>query len=82
MDSSFESTSPRVSRWDQNGSEYVASNAQWCERFAVRLASLRPELSLDEASHIAAEISLDDTVRALSPELAVEDLLALDLPFE
>ena len=80
MDPDFDETSLRVSRWDQAGAEYVRSNEEWCSRFARRMASLRRDVSLDEALQVAQEVSLEDELRALAPEYAADDLLARDLP--
>ncbi|MEO8082012.1 MAG: hypothetical protein ABI641_15870, partial [Caldimonas sp.] len=88
VDSAFSRTSPRVSRWDQDGAEYVRSNEEWCSRFARRLATLQHSgpgargLALHEAFEVAQAASLDDYLRALGPERAAEDLHAVDLPLD
>ncbi len=79
MEDLFEKTTPRPSRWDQDGAEYVRSHLEWCARFQRHLTACCPDTLSDEAMVVAQEVCLDDEMRALSPEAAVDELLALDL---
>ena len=72
----MEKTSPSPSRWTQDGVEYVRSNEEWLARCAAAMVGRRPAMSLDQAFAAAAEFSLDDRLRALSPERAAESFLA------
>ena len=74
MNSTFEQTSPRISRWSQDGAEYVRSTTEWIARFARHLVDLQPGLNADIALDVAQHASLDDDMRALSPEFAVDEL--------
>ena len=71
----FDATSPLRSRWDQQGAEFVQSNKEWCARCCARLLVLKPQLRAEAAMDLAQEWSLQDALRALSPELVAEDAL-------
>jgi hypothetical protein len=71
----FDATSPLQSRWDQLGAEFVQSNKDWCARCCARLLTLKPQLRAEAAMDLAQEWSLQDALRALSPELVAEDAL-------
>jgi hypothetical protein len=74
-DNDFDPTRPLRSRWDQEGAEFVPSNNEWCARCCARLLTLKPELRAEAAMDLAQEWSLQDALRALSPELVAEDAL-------
>ncbi len=74
MNTSFDQTMPQPSRWDQDGSEYVRSNLDWYARCSKRLVGLNPGLTVEQALDLARDLSLDDALRARSPELVAEDL--------
>lgn len=80
MQSTFDQTLPRPSRWDQDGAEYVRSGIDWCARCSKRLVALNPGLNAEQALDLAHQLSLDDHLRALTPELVAEDLHSVDLP--
>ena len=82
MHSAFDQTLPRISRWDHDGAEYVRSGIDWCARCSKRLVALNPGLNAEQALDLAHELSLDDNLRALMPELVAEDLHAVDLPID
>ena len=69
----FDVTSPLRSRWDQEGAEFVQSNGEWCARCCTRLLALDPELHAVTTLELVQEWSLQDGLRALSPELVAED---------
>jgi hypothetical protein len=71
----FDATSPLQSRWDQQGAEFVQSNKEWVARCCSRLLTLKPQLRAEAAMDLAQEWSLQDALRALSPELVAEDAL-------
>ena len=71
----FDATSRLQSRWDQQGAEFVQSNKEWCARCCARLLTLKPQLKAEAAMELAQEWSLQDALRALSPELVAEDAL-------
>jgi hypothetical protein len=79
MHTSFDQTRPQPSRWDQDGAEYVRSNIDWCARCSKRLVALNPRLTVEQALDLAQELSLDDELRAKTPESVSEDLHRLDL---
>ena len=79
MNTSFDQTSPISSRWDQEGAEYVRSNMDWCARCSRRMVGLNPGLTAEQALDVALELSLDDAMRARSPELVAEDLHQVQL---
>ncbi|HWK82860.1 MAG TPA: hypothetical protein VNS61_03910 [Caldimonas sp.] len=79
MNSSFDQTSTQPSRWDQEGSEYVRSNLDWYARCSKRLVGLNPGLTAEQALDLARDLSLDDHLRARSPELVAEDLHRVEL---
>ena len=79
MHTSFDQTLPQPSRWDQEGAEYVRSNIDWCARCSKRLVGLNPGLSVEQALDLASEMSLDDNLRAKSPEAVAEGLYEIDL---
>ncbi len=74
-DTPFEETSPIRSRWDQEGAEFVRTSADWCARCTARLLELQPQLSAAAALDLAQETSLQDNLRALSPERVAEEVL-------
>ena len=80
MHSSFDQTLPQPSRWDQDGAEYVRSNIDWCARCSKRLVGMNPRLTVERALDLAHELSLDDLLRARSPEAVAEALYHVDLP--
>jgi len=82
MHSTFDQTLPRHSRWDHDGAEYVRSSIDWCARCSIRLVALNPALNAEQALDLAHELSLDDNLRALTPELVAEDLRPVDLPID
>lgn len=75
MNPAFNQTSPQPSRWDQDGAEYIRSNIDWCARCSKRLVALNPGLTAEQALDLASDMSLDDKLRAKSPELVAEDLM-------
>ncbi len=79
MHTSFDQTLPQNSRWDQEGAEYIRSNIDWCARCSKRLAGLNPGLTAAHALDLAHELSLDDNLRAKSPESVAEGLHEIDL---
>jgi hypothetical protein len=79
MNSSFDQTRTQPSRWDQEGSEYVRSNLDWYARCSKRLVGLNPGLTAAQALDLARDLSLDDHLRARSPELVAEDLHRVEL---
>ncbi len=79
MHTSFDQTLPQPSRWDQEGVEYVRSNIDWCARCSKRLVGLNPGLTAEHALDLAHEMSLDDNLRAKSPEAVAEGLHEIDL---
>ena len=74
MHTSFDQTSPQPSRWDQDGCEYVRSTIDWTARCSKRLVALNPGLLVDQALNLAQELSLNDILRARTPELVAEDM--------
>jgi hypothetical protein len=74
MNTSFDQTQTQASRWDQDGTEYVRSNMDWVARCSKRLVGLNPGLTAGQALDLANDLSLDDALRALTPELVAEDL--------
>jgi hypothetical protein len=79
MNTSFDQTHPHNSRWDQEGSEYVRSNIDWVARCSKRLVGLNPGLFAEQALDLARDLSLDEALRARSPELVAEDLHRVEL---
>jgi len=69
----FDMTSPLRSRWDQEGAEFVQSNNEWCARACARLLALNSQLQAADTLLLVQEWSLEDSLRALSPELVAED---------
>ena len=78
MDSSYDRTNPLPSRWDQEGAEYVRSNIDWYARCSKRLVALNPGLSAEQALDLARDLSLDEHLRVLSPELVAEDMYRIE----
>ena len=78
IDLSFdpERTEPLRSRWDQDGAEYVRSDAEWVMRFAGRIVEHWPDVDRTSAQSIALEFSADGTLRALRPESAADCVVA------
>ncbi len=74
MHTLFDQTRPQPSRWDQDGSEYVRSNIDWTARCSKRLVALNPGLTVEQALNLAQEMSLNDVLRARTPELVAEDM--------
>jgi hypothetical protein len=74
MESRFTRTSPRGSRWDQEGAEFVASDSEWCDRFAARLIALMANVDYLMATGAALDLASNHALRALSPEWVAEDL--------
>ena len=72
----MDTTIPSPSRWAQDGAEYVRSNDEWLARCAAAMVKLRSELNPDQAFAVAREFSLDDDMRALSPERAAGSIVA------
>lgn len=72
--SPFDRTAPTPSRWDQQGAEYVRDNAEWVARCAMRMTQFRSDLNLAQAHDLAQELSLEDNLRARSPELVGESM--------
>jgi len=79
MHTSFDQTLPQPSRWDQHGAEYVRSNIDWCARCSKRLVGLNPGLTAEHAFDLAHDLSQDDNLRAMSPEVVAEDMHQVDL---
>jgi hypothetical protein len=75
-ENAFNVTRPLRSRWDQEGAEFVQTNKEWCARCCARLLALKPQLRAEAAMELAQEFSLQDALRALSPELVAEDAVA------
>lgn len=71
----FQETMPTISRWAREGTEYVRANAVWCIRCASRMIEVRRELHFEQAHDVAQALSLDDALRARTPELVAEDLV-------
>ena len=82
MNTSFDQTITQPSRWDQEGSEYVRSNIDWYARCSKRLVGLNPGLSAEQALDLARDLSLDDTLRARTPERVAEDLHRVELELD
>ena len=78
----FIRTAPWRSRWDQAGAEFVASDSEWCDRFAARLIALVPGLDHFDASGTALELAANDALRALAPEWLAEDLARAQVGLE
>ena len=74
MPSRFTRTSPRRSRWDQEGAEFVASDSEWCDRFSARLIALMANVDYLMATRTALDLASHHALRALSPEWVAEDL--------
>ncbi|MCE9660861.1 MAG: hypothetical protein K8R60_20225 [Burkholderiales bacterium] len=74
MPDRFTKTSPRGSRWDQEGAEFVASDSEWCDRFSARLIALMANVDYLMASSTALDLVSHHALRALSPEWVAEDL--------
>ena len=74
MHTSFDQTLTQPSRWDQDGSEYVRSNIDWTARCSKRLVALNPHLDVEQALNLAQEMSLNDVLRARTPEMVAEDM--------
>jgi hypothetical protein len=51
----------------------------WVARCSKRLVGLNPALSAGQALDLARDLSLDDTLRARTPELVAEDLHRVEL---
>ena len=79
MQTTFEQTLPHDSRWDPLGAEYVRSSIDWCARCSKRLVGLNPGLTAEHAFDLAHELSQDDNLRAMSPEVVAEDMHQVDL---
>ena len=74
MNPQFDDTAPSYSRWMQDGTEYVRSTAEWCDRCAEALCALLPTMPPSDAQQLAEEWSLDIYLRGSSPALVAEDL--------
>jgi hypothetical protein len=74
-ENAFDATSPLQSRWDQQGAEFVQSNNEWCARCCARLLAVNPQIQAGDTLELVREWSLQDALRALSPELVAEDAL-------
>ncbi len=74
MPDRFTRTSPRRSRWDQEGAEFVSSDSEWCDRFSARLIALMANVDYLMASRTALDLVSHHALRALSPEWVAEDL--------
>ena len=72
----LELTSPNRSPWDQEGTEHAKENAEWVARLARRIIQVRPEIEAGPARDLAQELSLDDALRARTPERVAEDMTA------
>ena len=79
MHTSFDQTLPQNSRWDQDGAEYMRSSIDWCARCSKRLVGLNPGLNAEHALDLAHDLSLDDNLRAKSPETVAEEMHQIDL---
>jgi len=79
MQTSFDQTLPQNSRWDQQGAEYVRSSIDWCARCSRRLVGLNPGLDAEHALDLAHDLSHDDNLRAMSPEVVAEQMHQVDL---
>jgi hypothetical protein len=79
MHTSFDQTLPQNSRWDQQGAEYVRASIDWCARCSKRLVGLNPGLSAEHALDLAHDLSLDDNLRAKSPEAVAEEMHRIEL---
>ncbi|MEO8078963.1 MAG: hypothetical protein ABI641_00440 [Caldimonas sp.] len=82
MNTSFDQTLTQPSRWDQDSAEYVRSNMDWCARCSRRMVGLNPGLGALQALDLANELSLDDSLRALSPERVAEDMHRVEMPLD
>ena len=67
-------TSPRRSRWDQEGAEFVATDSEWCDRFSARLIALVADVDFLTATSTALDVAGNHALRALPPEWVAEDL--------
>ena len=74
MNTHFDQTASNPSRWDQEGIEYVRSNMDWCARCSRRMVGLNPGLGAEQALDLALELSMDESLRAQSPEDVAEEL--------
>ena len=74
-DAGLETTVPNVSRWDQEGAEYVHLNEEWVARCARRMGELHPEVGEERSRVVAQWLSLNETIRALAPEKAADDVV-------
>ena len=79
MQTAFDQTLPQPSRWDQDGAEYVRSHIDWCARCSKRLVAMNPGLTAEQALDVAHELSLDDRLRAKTPELVAEEMHQVDV---
>ena len=70
----YDTTAPWRSRWDQDGAEFVASDSEWCDRFAARMIALVPGLDHYDACSMALDLASNDALRALAPEWVAEDM--------
>ena len=82
MNTHFDQTASNPSRWDQDGIEYVRSNMDWCARCSRRMVGLNPGLGAEQALDLALELSMDESLRAKSPEDVAEELHRAALPAE
>ena len=82
MNTHFDQTASNPSRWDQDGIEYVRSNMDWCARCSRRMVGLNPGLGAEQALDLALELSMDESLRAQSPEDVAEELHRAALPAE
>ena len=83
MSAKFEEADPHVSRWDQEGAEFVRSCSEWCARCCRRLLGMNPGLNADSAFDLVQDFCQDERLRVRSPELVAEELgVAVQLPFE
>ena len=70
----MDDTTPNPSRWDQDGVEFVRANEEWVARFARELSARVQGVSLEQAFSLGQELSLNDNLRALSPERVAQDM--------
>lgn len=70
----FERTTPEPSRWDQDDAKYVRSTDEWIARCAARMTGRWADVTFEQAFAVAQQLSLQDTVRALSPEQVADDI--------
>jgi hypothetical protein len=82
MPDRFTRTSPRRSRWDQEGAEFVSSDSEWCDRFSARLIALVADVDFLTATSTALDVAANHALRALAPEWVAEDLARAQMGLE